>query len=132
MKLSSTLILLLILLGQPLLAQSKLTKEEFTSLISQKWKLTEVEIDGEKISTTEMGKILAQNTWEIKSDGTYKINEQGEIYFGKWSFDPINQMLLTDDRDGKAKDKIIKLTETELILQLPYPSEVWIISFKRM
>jgi hypothetical protein len=132
MKLNSTLMLLFILLGPSLLAQSNLTKEEFGSLICKKWKLAEVEIDGKKISTTEMRKILEQNLWEFKSDGTYKVSEQGEIYFGKWSFDPLSQMLLTDDRDGKERNKIITLTETEFILQKLYPSEVWIFSFKKI
>jgi hypothetical protein len=128
MRLKFGLLLLFIHFGQFLSAQSKISNEEFVVLICKKWKMTEAEMGNMKIPASEIG----ENIMEFAADGTFKIREQGESYPGKWVFDSIKQELLTDDRDGKQKHKMITLTENELVIETTDLNGTFKMRFKRI
>jgi hypothetical protein len=128
MRLKLGLFLLFVNCGQFLLAQSNISKDEFGILICKKWKMTEAKMGDIKIPSSEIG----ENIMEFESNGTFKVLEQGESYSGKWVFDSVNQELLTDDRDGKEKHKIIKLTEDELITEVTDSNGAFKMKFKRI
>ncbi|NOS93877.1 MAG: hypothetical protein HOP30_18320 [Cyclobacteriaceae bacterium] len=128
MKSKYLLPLFFILLAQSLLGQTKFSREEFSSLICEKWKVTELVMDGMKVPDAELG----ENSIEFDMKGTYEVLEQGEAYAGTWSFQSDTQELLTDDRDGKERHKIIKLTEVDLIMEVIDPNGTFKITLKRI
>ena len=127
MKLSTILLLLSIWPGALLCAQTKLTNEEFSRLISREWTLTEVQLGNVKVPSSELGESTI-TTFEI--NGTYKAVDLGESYSGKWTFDPASQILTTNDRDGKEESKVIKITEKEWVIETTGPEGILRMTFK--
>jgi hypothetical protein len=90
------------------------TEQEIKVLLCHKWQLTYMEAEGKKTPIPpEMGKSYIL----LKSDGTLVETSEGKDNPGRWSYDHKNMTIKTDDKDGAQSHKIIKITETEFIIE---------------
>jgi len=78
--------------------------------------------------TPEMG----EATITFKSDGTLIETQEGQRFSGKWTYQYKTMTLFTDDKDGKDKQKIVKLTPTQLVLNKNYQGIPMNMGMKRV
>ena len=111
---------LLAALSNTVSGQSKVpqrTAQDIKSMLCHKWKLTHMEANGKRMALPpEMG----EATVTFKSDGTLIETDEGQKFGGKWTYFHKSMTLLIDDKDGKQKQNILKLTPTQLILKSDY------------
>ena len=134
MKKTILLILLIftIINSQAVFAQTKpqsQTEQEIKTMLCHKWKLTHMETQGERNSLPpDMG----ESYMLLKSDGTLIETDEGKDYQGKWAYDHKTMTLKTDDKDGVEKHKIIKITDTELIIKSKFDGMAMNMIMKRI
>ncbi len=101
--------------GQPKLPQK--TEREVKMMLCHRWKLTHMEASGKRMKLPpEMG----EATVTFNSDGTLIEADEGQRFAGKWAYIHKSMSLITDDRDGKQKQTILKITPAQLILKADY------------
>ena len=105
--------MLLLICLQILQAQGK---NELKLISSGKWYLEYVKIAGQNMKlTTEMQK----ENWVIFHEGGKQEGmDQGQKYTGSWYFDSPKRILQTNDLDGKVNQKLIVVTESELVVSV--------------
>ena len=93
------------------------------------WKLTHMESDGERMKiTSEMG----EATVTFKSNGTLIETDEGQKFDGKWTYIHKNMALFTDDKDGKQKQTILKITLTQLVVKCDFQGMQMNMIMKRL
>ena len=90
------------------------TEQEIKALLCHKWKVTHMEVGGQKVAVpAEFSELYL----DIKSNGTLiEIEPEGE-HKGTWSYQHKTKTFITDDEDGIKKHEIVKINETEFIMK---------------
>ncbi|BDD03884.1 lipocalin family protein [Aureibacter tunicatorum] len=111
---------------QNIIAQGK---NEFELIISGKWYLEYVEMDGQKM---ELPAEMQKMNWVIfHADGKQEGMEDGQKYVGKWEFNKSNKIIRTDDLDGKVDQKLISVNENKLIVSVKEQGTEMIMGLKK-
>lgn len=94
-------------------AQSK--TYSIDSIFDITWKVHSFNVDGNIMKHTEAQK---KDNWMIfYKDGKHKVSTQGQISNASWEYDKKTNMFSFKDNGDVMKQKIIKLTSTEFILE---------------
>jgi len=119
---------ILLFIGASTFAQTQ-SEKETNDLLSHKWKLTFVEMGGQKIPPpAEAG----DSFLDFKADGSLlQIDTTGEEK-AKWTYDHKTKTITTVDKDGTEKYEIIKISETELIVKATEEGMTFNLIMKRV
>jgi hypothetical protein len=97
-------------------------------LLCQKWVLTTMSAQG-KIANVPASKAMYVT---YKPDGNFTDSSaRFSVSHGTWTYDSETQILYTTEKVGKAKAKVVKLTPTELTVEMEYPTVTMAATYKR-
>jgi hypothetical protein len=123
-----SLFAVLLFTGMFAVAQTQ-SEKEIKVLLAYKWKLTHVELGGQKI---EMPPEAGDSLLDFKADGTIlKIDSEGEVK-GKWTYDHPTKIISTEDIGGVEKYEILKISETELSFKTIADGQAVSMTLKRV
>ncbi|HEX8316209.1 MAG TPA: lipocalin family protein [Flavisolibacter sp.] len=108
--------------------QSPSERREMVKLLCQKWVLTTMSAQG-KIANVPASKAMYVT---YKPDGNFTDSSaRFSVSHGTWTYDSETQILYTTEKVGKAKAKVVKLTPTELTVEMEYPTVTMAATYKR-
>lgn len=121
------LLVILLFIGASVFAQTQ-TEKEVKDLLAHKWKLTHVEIGGEKM---EVPAGAGDSFLDFKADGTIlKIDSEAEQK-GKWTYDHKTKIITTKDEDGEEKYEIVKISDTEFSFKVTDDGQTMTMTLSR-
>ena len=122
-----TLLAILLFIGSSVFAQTQ-TEKEVKDLLAHKWKLTHVEIGGQKI---EVPVGAGDSFLDFKADGTLlKIDSEDEQK-GKWTYDHKTKTITSKDEDGEENYEIVKISDIEFSFKVTDEGQTMIMTLKR-
>jgi len=105
------------------------TEQEIKTLLCHKWKLTAMEAKGQKV---ELPPDMGNSFVSFKNDGTLVETDEGKDYQGRWTYDHRTMTLTTNDKDGIENQKIVKISEVELIIKSKWQEITMNLIMKRV
>ena len=124
------LLTILLFTGISSFAQTQ-TEKEVLELLSHKWKVTDVELNGEKQPAhSEFGDVFL----ELKADGSFIANDPGKKeQKGKWSYDHKGKTLIIigEEKQKKKKHELIKISDSDLIIKMGEDGIILTLILKR-
>lgn len=103
-------------------------KEEILKLFCQKWVLTTMAAQGKSANVPASEAMYL--TYNV--DGSYTDSSaRFSVSHGTWTYDSKTQFLYTTEKGGKNKTKVLKVTSSELILEMDYPTVKMTATYKR-
>jgi len=124
----TSLFAILLFIGASSFAQTQ-TEKEIKDLLAHKWKLTLIEMGGQKL---EVPPGVGDSFLDFKADGTIlKIDPQKEQK-GKWTYDHKTKIITTEDEDGVEKYEIVKISETEFTFKATHEGQAMTMFLKRV
>ena len=121
------LLAILLFIGAFVFGQTQ-TEKEVKDLLAHKWKLTHVEIGGQKI---EVPAGVGDSFLDFKADGTILKIDSEEEQKGKWTYDHKTKIIITEDEDGVEKYEIVKITATEFSFKVTDEGQTMTMTLKR-
>jgi hypothetical protein len=122
-----TLFLLSSVASSEVYGQAK-TEQEVKTLLCHKWLLTHMEVEGEKVEVDEE---MSDSYLVFKKDGSLSEMNGSTTIASRWTYDHKNKTVSTGD-EGQEKFKLVKITNTELILQTDVDDMVMNLIMKRI
>jgi len=122
------LLAVLLFIGASAFAQTQ-TEKEIKDLLAHKWKLTHVEVGGQKM---EVPAGVGDSFLDFKADGTILKIDSEEEQKGKWVYDHKTKIITTEDKDGTEKYEIIKISETEFSFKVTDEGQKITMTLKRV
>ena len=104
-------------------------KQDMMKLLCQKWLLTTMSAQGNSANVPASEAIYVT----YSPDGSYTDSSaRFSVSHGTWMYDSSSKLLYTNDKGGKTKTKIVKITPNELIMEMEYPTVTMTITYKRV
>ena len=111
---------LLLAISYCLFAQQPAGESDTLHLIAHKWKLTDIELKGQKISVSEKRKVIM----EYKLNGTVISNVTGAKNVLHWKYNKATKEIIIDENL-----KILKITSDQMVLKENKGNENQILYF---
>ena len=106
------LLTMLLFIGATVFAQTQ-TEKEIKDLLATKWKLTHMEMNGQKAPVPPE---LGDSFLDFKPDGSIIKTDMSGDQKGKWTYDHTTKVITTTDAEGEEKFEIVKISATELVI----------------
>lgn len=88
-----------------------------------------MEAKGQKV---ELPPDMGNSFVSFKNDGTLVETDEGKDYQGRWTYDHRTMTLTTNDKDGIENQKIVKISEVELIIKSKWQEITMNLIMKRV
>ena len=104
-------------------------KQDTIKLFCQQWVLTTMSAQGKSANVPASEAMYVT----YKADGNYTDSSaRFGVSRGTWTYESKTQLLYMDGKGNKTKTKIVKITPSELIMEMEYPTVTMTTTYKRV
>lgn len=102
-------------------------KKDSIKILCAEWQLIESKSNGVDAPSAPDGSQIIN----YRKDGSFVMQGMGVTIEGKWNLDTKNKQIITHDEEGRKVWRILKLSPTELIVEVKEDGEKFVGTFNR-